>query len=69
MRNLEFQTKKEVRSETNPKTFILKEYYNFVDVFSKKDLDTLFSYQKYDHKIILEDKHKYNHAFLYKILL
>ena len=41
IRDLEFQAKKEARLETNLKTVLLEEYYNLLDMFSKKDLDTL----------------------------
>lgn len=41
MRNLEFQIAKKARPETDPKSVILKEYYDFLGVFSEKDLDKL----------------------------
>lgn len=56
MRNLEYQVEKETRPKTDPKTIILIEYYDFLNLFSKKNSDILFFYQKYDYKIILEKK-------------
>ena len=44
IRDLEFQSKKETRPETNPKTIILKKYYNFLYVFLKKNLNILLFY-------------------------
>ena len=41
MRNIQYQTEKEARAETNSKSVVLQEYHDFLDVFSKKDLDTL----------------------------
>lgn len=42
MRDLEYQATKKVRLETNLKSVILKEYYDFLNVFSKKNFDILF---------------------------
>ncbi len=56
MRDLEYQAEKKAKPETDPRSVILEEYHNLLDVFSKKDSDTLPSHQKYDHKIILEEK-------------
>lgn len=67
MRNIQYQTKKKTRAETNPKCVVPQEYHNFLNVFSKKDLDTLFLHQKYDHKIYLEKKYKPNHVSFYKM--
>ena len=41
MQNLKFKAEKEVRLETNSKNVILEEYYDFLDIFLKKNLDTL----------------------------
>ena len=38
-------------------------------MFSKKNLDTLLPYRKYNHKIILEEEQKHDHALLYKMSL
>ena len=46
-----------------------QEYYNFLNIFSKKDSDTLPLHQKYDHKIHLEEEQKPGHIPLYKIFL
>lgn len=67
MRNPEFQAKKKARLKTNQKNLIPEEYHNFLDIFCKKNSDTLFFYQKYDHKIILEEKQKHGYTPLYKI--
>ena len=69
IRDLEFQAEKEARPETNPKTVVPEEYHDLLDVFSKKNSDTLPPYQKYDYKIILEEEQKHGHALLYKMLL
>ena len=69
IRDLEFQVEKEVKPETNSKIVIPEEYHDFLDLFSKKDLNTLSAYQKYDHKIILEEEQKHSFAFLYKMSL
>lgn len=67
MRNLEYQVEKEARPETNPKTIVPEEYHDLLDVFSKKDSDTLPPHQKYYHKIILKEEQKHGHAPLYKM--
>ena len=48
---------------------VSQEYYNFLDVFLKKNSDTLFLYRKYDHKIHLKKEQKSYHAPLYKMFL
>lgn len=68
MRDLEYKEEKEARRETNLRTVVTLEYHDLVNIFSKKDSDTLFLYQKYDHKIILEEKQKYDHTSFYKML-
>ena len=55
MRDLEYQVKKKARPETDSKSIILEEYINFLDIFSKKDSDTLPSHWKYNHKIMIEE--------------
>ena len=67
MKDLEYQAEKEARPETNPRIIISEEYYNFLDMFSKKDSDMFPSHQKNDHKIILEEEQKPDHAPLYKM--
>ena len=56
IKNLEFQAEKKARPETNPKTFLPEEYYDFLNMFLKKNSDKLPFYQKYDYKIILEEE-------------
>lgn len=56
MTNLEYQAKKKARLETDLKSVIFKEFHDLLNVFSKKNLDILLLYWKYDHKIILEEK-------------
>ncbi len=56
MRDIQYQAEIKARAETNPKCVVPQECYNFLDVFSKKDSETLFSHQKYDHKIYLEEE-------------
>ena len=67
MKNIQYQAKKEARAETNLTNVISQEYHNFLNVFSNKDLNTLPPYQKYDHKIHLEEKQKPGHIPLYKM--
>ena len=67
IRDIQYQAEKEARAETNPKSVVPQEYYNFLDVFSKKDLDTLPPHRKYDYQIQLEKKQKPGHAPLYKM--
>ena len=61
MRDIQYQAEKEVRAKTNPKSVRPQEYHDFLDVFSKIDSNTLPPYQKYDHKIYLEDEQKPGH--------
>ena len=56
MRDLEFQAVKKAKPETNPKNVIPEKYHDFLDLFSKKNSDTLRPHRKYDHKIILEEE-------------
>ena len=67
MRDLEYQAEKEAKPETNPRSVVPEEYHDLLDVFSKKDSDTLPPHRKYDHKIILEEQQKPGHAPLYKM--
>ena len=55
IRDLEYQAEKEAKPETNLRSIVPEEYHDLLDVFSKKDFDTLPPHQKYDHKIILEE--------------
>ena len=67
MRDIQYQAEKEARVETNLKNVVPQEYHDFLDVFSKKDLDTLPLHRKYDHQIQLEKEQKPGHALLYKM--
>ncbi len=67
MRDLEYQTEKEARPETNPRTIVPAEYYDHLNVFSKNNSDTLLPHRKYNHTIILEEEQKYGHTPLYKM--
>ncbi len=67
MRDIQYQAEKEARVETNPKSVVPQEYLDFLDVFSKKDSDTLPPHRKYDHKIHLEEEQKPGHARLSKM--
>ena len=49
MKDIEYQLNKMVKTPTDPKTMISKEYHKFLDVFSKEALDTLSPYSKYNH--------------------
>ena len=41
MKDIQYQAEKEARAETDPKSVVPQEYHDFLDVFSKKDSDTL----------------------------
>lgn len=56
MRDLKYQAKKKVRSETNLNSIIQEKYHNHLNIFSKKDLSIFPLYQKYNQKIILEEE-------------
>ena len=57
MQDIEYQLNKKTKPLTNPKTVVLEEYHDFLDVFSKDISDTLRPYGKYNHKIeLLKDK-------------
>ena len=55
MRDLEYQAEIKAKPETNLRSVIPKEYHDLLDIFSKKDFDTLPPHRKYNHKIILEE--------------
>ena len=46
----------ESKKHFDPAVKLLKEYHQFLDVFSRQKADTLSVHQSYDHKILLEDK-------------
>lgn len=53
MRDFKYQLNKIKKPVTNFATKILKCYHNFLDVFSKKNLDKVMPHFKYDYKIEL----------------
>ena len=67
MRDIQYQAEKEARAGTNSKSVVPQEYHDFLDVFSKKNSNTLPPHRKYDHKIYLEKEQKPGHAPLYKM--
>ena len=67
MKDIQYQAEKEARAETNSTSVVPQEYHDFLDVFSKKDSDTLPPYRKYNHKIHLEKEQKPGYAPLYKM--
>lgn len=66
--DIQYQIEKDDKTEIIPKNIISQKYHTFLDICSKKDSDTLFSYQKYDYKIYPEEKYKHAYVLLYKIL-
>lgn len=56
IRNLEYQVKNKARSETDMQTAIPAEYHDLLDIFFKNTFAILPPHQKYDHKILLEQK-------------
>ncbi len=56
MRDIQYQAEKKAKAKTDLKSVVPQKYHDILDVFSKKDLDTLPPYQKYDHKIHLEEE-------------
>ena len=56
--NINFQINKADKPFIDPKTVVPKEYYDFLDIFSKKALDTVAEHSKYDYKIKLLEGHK-----------
>ena len=58
IKDIKYQLNKTVRTLTNPKTMIPKEYHKFFNVFSKEAFDTLSSHSKYDYQIRLLESYK-----------
>ena len=58
MKDLEYQAEKEARPETNLRSVVLEEYHNLLDVFSKKNSNTLLPHREYNHKTILKKQQK-----------
>lgn len=67
MRDPEYRVAKKANLKTDPKSVVLEEYLNFLDVFLNNDFDILLFHQKYNYKIILKEYLRYDHAPLYKI--
>lgn len=44
MKNIQYQANKKIRAETNLKIVIPQKYFNFLDIFSNKDLKTFSFY-------------------------
>lgn len=66
--NINFQISKTNKPLTNSKIVMLKEYHNFLDIFSKETFDTMAKYFKYNYKIKLLKGHKdFDHSFLREI--
>ncbi len=56
MRDIQYQAETKARAETNTKSIVPQEYHDFLDIFSKKDSDTLLPHRQYNHKIHLEEQ-------------
>lgn len=53
----------------NPKIMVLEEYYDFLDIFSKKTLNTVTKHSKYNHRIRLLERYKnFGHSPLCRML-
>ena len=61
IRDIEYQLEKATKTPMDLKTVVLKEYHEFLDVFSKEASDTLSEHSKYDHKIWFLEGYK-NHG-------
>ena len=61
MKDIKYQLNKIAKTPTDPKTVVLKEYHEFLDVFLKKTSDTLSPHSKYDYQICLVKSYK-NHG-------
>ena len=57
----------EPKKHFNPAVKLLKEYHQFLDVFSRQKVDTLPVHQSYDHKIPLEDEKQLTFEALYSM--
>lgn len=67
IRDIEYQVDKKARALTNQKSVMPQEYYNFLDVFSKINSVTFFSYQKYNYKIYSKKEQELDYVFLFKM--
>jgi hypothetical protein len=57
----------EPKEEIDYRKILPAEYYDLIDIFSKKALDELPPHRPYDHKVELEKEHNLGHAPLYKM--
>ena len=57
----------ESKKHFDPAIKLLKEYHQFLDVFSRQEADTLSVHQSYNHKISLEDEKQLTFEALYSI--
>jgi hypothetical protein len=60
--------KQEQEEEIDPRTILPKEFYNFLNVFSKAAIDTLPSHGPSDYYITLEGDVKLRYSLLYNML-
>jgi hypothetical protein len=58
---------KEETKEIDPKLVLLKEFHNYLNVFSKQAADKLPPYRYVDHYIVLERDSKLGHVPLYNM--
>ena len=58
MKDIEYQLNKMAKALTDPKTVVLEEYHEFLDVFLKKASNTLSPHSKYNHQICLLEGYK-----------
>ena len=57
----------ESKKHFDPAVKLLKEYHQFLDVFSRQKADTLSVHWSYDHKILLEDEKQLTFEALYSM--
>ena len=57
----------ELKKHFDPAVKLLKEYHQFLDIFSRQEADMLSVHWSYDHKILLEDKKQLTFKALYSM--
>jgi hypothetical protein len=57
-----------LEEEIDPKTVLPKEFYKYLNVFSKTAIDTLLSHSPSDHHITLKGDVKLGYSPLYNML-
>jgi len=69
MRDILYKMKKQeqINKEIDPKTILPKEFYEYLNVFSKATVDTLPSHRPLDHHITLEGDVKLGYSPLYNM--